>query len=1274
MPPPSQDSQHTLALRGNGAPPADAPDFAGPYRLEGEIASGGMGVVYRARDQRLGRDLAVKILRADCAYDQGLHARFAFEARVTGQLQHPGIPPVHEVGSLPDGRPFLAMKLIHGRTLADLLKERPSPAEGLPYFLGIFEQVCQTVAYAHGQGVIHRDLKPDNIMVGAFGEVQVMDWGLAKRKADADVGPLGRSPEPASGLTGEGGVMGTPAYMAPEQRRGQADERSDVFSLGAILSDILAGNSAPGGSSGFRHMLAALGLAPGITLEKCTADPALVALARRCLDASPAERPADAAALAEEIRAYQEGVRARLREAELARVRAEEGGARRRLLAAFTVALLLVVVVLLHTRQQAAMARAEEAHRLASRENAARAALGEARRHSERARTLHDDPARSAAALDAAEASLRAAQEAGGLAPDLADEIAAEQRALADARADLRLFNDLAAARDARTRVDPTGTRFMTEAAVPLVVQALTRHGMAVGGPLDDAARHVLSRHPAVRAEAVDALGLCLGDHGIGPGNPWIMGLLGRIDDDPWRREALAAFERKDGPAIHALALRPESAAQPPSSVMLLSNGVPVDHAARLGFLREAARRHPTDFWLHQSLGQHLSRHLFRVREHREAVGEERVLAAEAAGHFQAALALRPDSTGSLFNLAVARRFLGEARAAEETFRRVVARDPHFVLAHVSLAEICVRRGDHAAAVEVLRRADDAAPRNAWVRASLGKVLIEAGRPHEGADSLRLALADHPGDPQMLSLLGRALDMLGEEGPALAYLWRAALAAPDNTPILIRLAEGLAGRGHPAAVERLLRRVLRLEADDATAQVGLAAAVSVQGRHAEALPLARAAVASSPGSAEAHYHLGLALEKTGDPAGARAAYERAVGLGDSRKALHGLVRLELKPRPERALELARRASDVAPKDPFAWMNLSLAFTALGRGREAHEAALRAVDLAPNLDRAHCLLGLSYMTRREARKALSCMTTACELAPASAQYRFHRGEALLSLRRPSAALDDFRHSITLGGFPDAHVAAAELLGARGEWAASECVARLGTRRHPDHAVCWRALSVALSKRGQHADALAAVEKAVALDPKDAVSHAVHGIALQWACRFDDAAAATRRALALMPEGSPQAAQAEHQLAVFLHMAALGRKLKAVLAGDSEEADASRLMEMATLCDKFHRLPADAARLAEQALAAAKGPAPSWRMNAAIYAVAAARADRPNAAAWRGKALAWLTRQAAEAPADARAAILAAWRSQPGLAPVRGDAIDALPEGERAAWRAFWAGVK
>jgi serine/threonine protein kinase len=160
--------------RGSFGRNAVAPAIPG-YTITGELARGGMGVVYAARELTLKREVAIKTLLPDADA-----SRFITESEITARLPHPGIPPVYALGRLDDGTPYLAMKLIRGRTLANLLKERSSPSDDLSKFIAIFEQIAQAVGFAHEQGIIHRDLKPLNVMVGAFGEVQVMDWGLAK--------------------------------------------------------------------------------------------------------------------------------------------------------------------------------------------------------------------------------------------------------------------------------------------------------------------------------------------------------------------------------------------------------------------------------------------------------------------------------------------------------------------------------------------------------------------------------------------------------------------------------------------------------------------------------------------------------------------------------------------------------------------------------------------------------------------------------------------------------------------------------------------------------------------------------------------------------------------------------------------------------------------------------------------------------------------------------------------------------------------------------------
>jgi eukaryotic-like serine/threonine-protein kinase len=209
-----------------------------------ELARGGMGAVYAAHDPAFEREIAVKVMHPRQDGD-----RFVIESKVTAQLPHPGVPPVYALGTLADARPFLAMKLIAGRTLADEIASAGS-ADPLR-LLGAFERICETVGFAHARGIVHRDLKPANVMVGAFGEVLVMDWGLAKDvRSAAGAGSEGAPRGSSAEETRAGAVKGTPAYMAPEQARGEpVDARADVFALGGILCAILTGKAPFGGAT-----------------------------------------------------------------------------------------------------------------------------------------------------------------------------------------------------------------------------------------------------------------------------------------------------------------------------------------------------------------------------------------------------------------------------------------------------------------------------------------------------------------------------------------------------------------------------------------------------------------------------------------------------------------------------------------------------------------------------------------------------------------------------------------------------------------------------------------------------------------------------------------------------------------------------------------------------------------------------------------------------------------------------------------------------------------
>lgn len=216
-----------------------APELAGTrYSLVRYLARGGMGSVWLVEDTVLERRLALKVLDFVAPSDD-LAERLLQEGRILARLEHPGIVPVHDAGTLSDGRAFYCMKYVEGQTLAQHIADK-----SLADRLRLLERIAEPVRFAHSRGCIHRDLKPENIMIGTFGEVLVMDWGLAKVGVNASK-PLGPEHTPSHG-TGQGSILGTPGFMSPEQELGNSavDHRTDIFSLGAILRFLLTGSEA----------------------------------------------------------------------------------------------------------------------------------------------------------------------------------------------------------------------------------------------------------------------------------------------------------------------------------------------------------------------------------------------------------------------------------------------------------------------------------------------------------------------------------------------------------------------------------------------------------------------------------------------------------------------------------------------------------------------------------------------------------------------------------------------------------------------------------------------------------------------------------------------------------------------------------------------------------------------------------------------------------------------------------------------------------------------
>ncbi|NLY00556.1 MAG: PAS domain S-box protein [Rhodopirellula sp.] len=327
-------------------PAADGPDSHGlayteaarpesRYATDHIHAEGGIGRVWLARDTQLNRDVALKTLRPELLGPR-VRSRFLQEAQITGQLEHPGIVPVYELVADPrSGPPFYTMRFVRGRTLVEASRDYHQKRQagetepfGLVSLLTAFVAVCNTVAYAHSKGVIHRDLKGENVLLGDFGEVIVLDWGVAKMLDTPEENRFAHHPnrwsEREAGQTVEGDIVGTPAYMAPEQAEGRLDRidsRTDIYGLGAILYEILTGQPPFTGASTMDVLDKVVRDAP-IPPHRLWVDvpPTLEAVCLRALSKDPAGRYASAVALGQEIHTWQE-VQRRQAEEDLRRSR-----------------------------------------------------------------------------------------------------------------------------------------------------------------------------------------------------------------------------------------------------------------------------------------------------------------------------------------------------------------------------------------------------------------------------------------------------------------------------------------------------------------------------------------------------------------------------------------------------------------------------------------------------------------------------------------------------------------------------------------------------------------------------------------------------------------------------------------------------------------------------------------------------------------------------------------------------------------------------------------
>jgi serine/threonine-protein kinase len=795
-------------------PAATLPDHAGRCAIIGEIARGGMGAVLKGHDPELGRDLAVKILLDKYEDQPELTRRFLVEAQVSGQLQHPGIVPIYDVGLLLDRRPYFTMKLIRGRTLAALLAERPGAGQDLPRFLKIFEQVCQTLAYAHARGVIHRDLKPMNVMVGAFGEVQVMDWGLAKVLGAAGVAEVSATSATADneGQTRAGSIVGTPAYMPPEQARGdtaQLDERCDVFGLGAILCEILTG--APPYTSPSRQLIfrqAEQGRLDDAfrRLDGCGADGELLRLAKNCLAVQLEDRPRDAGVVAREVTTYLTGVQERLRSAELdraaAQAKAEEARAKaaaerraKRLTLGLAAAVLLTASIggaagLWIKKQRDD--RAAETDRVAHETKVGvDAALREAGNFRDLALQRTNDPPQWSAALTAVDSAIKRAARLlrSGVADDeLRDRVRAARARWEEDENDRRMAQRLETIRTQgivqnvhlpykKSDRKELSAAFMAafqgygvdfEALEPAV--AADRIGQRPA-PI----RQLLAAHLHEWARLLRVI------EGANSAR-WhkLLAVALKAAPDPFLERLTEATERFDRQALHELAASVDFKSQPPQTLLLLGlalgfakKGNDPPPAEAVAFLRKAQRQHPTDVWINSYLAMFLFKPGASPQHPREAIRFLTVALAsrpdsphlhytlgcvlgycdqhdEAIVELQRAIELNPKDAESHFLLALSFEAKGSFDQAIAQYQKTIDLEKDYFMAYASLGILqCDRKRDYDAAITSFRRAIVLNDADGLVHMNLGVALYHKGLFIESLEETKRAHERlRPDDPE----------------------------------------------------------------------------------------------------------------------------------------------------------------------------------------------------------------------------------------------------------------------------------------------------------------------------------------------------------------------------------------------------------------------------------------------------------------------------------------------------------------------------------------------